>query len=86
MLLKLANRAFTRAVVNRPLSLSRCVQLNKIDADLVNYVEQQLGNDKARVLSSIKGWSNVCKLFTKQGVFVLLCTSQNSFRGKAENQ
>ena len=63
MLLKLANRAFTRAVVNRPLSLSRCVQLNKIDADLVNYVEQQLGNDKARVLSSIKGWSNVCKFF-----------------------
>ena len=62
MLLKLANRAFTRAVVKRPFSLSRCVQLNKIDADLVNYVEQQLGSDKARVLSSIKGWSNVCKL------------------------
>ena len=59
MLLKFANRAFAR--VMRPMSVSRPVALSKIDAEMVNYVNQQLEADQARALGSIKGWSTVCK-------------------------
>ena len=59
MLLKFANRAFIRAL--RPMSVSRPVALSKIDAEMVNYVNQQLDADQARALGSIKGWSTVCK-------------------------
>ena len=64
MLLKLANRAFVRAVTHRPLTMSsRLSKLSKIDADMVNYVEQQLGEEKERTLPAIKGWSSVGKFF-----------------------
>merc|ERR1712021_231873 len=59
MLLKLANRAFVRAVTQRPLTLTSRLSLSKIDADMVNYVEQQIGGEKERALSAIKGWSTV---------------------------
>jgi len=57
--LKLANRAFVRAVTQRPLTLTSRLSLSKIDADMVNYVEQQIGGEKERALSAIKGWSTV---------------------------
>ena len=69
MLFKLANRAFVRAVTHRPLTMSsRLSKLSKIDADMVNYVEQQLGEEKERTLPAIKGWSSVGK-FLKVDIF-----------------
>ena len=65
MLFKLANRAFVRAVTHRPLTMSsRLSKLSKIDADMVNYVEQQLGEEKERV----ECWSSVGK-FLKVDIF-----------------
>ena len=69
MMLKIATRAFGR-VCRRPIALSANLRMNKIDADLVNYVNDQLDNDiKERTISSIKGWSSVCKFMFRTKLF-----------------
>jgi hypothetical protein len=49
-------RALSTSIV-RPVRLTTSTLMSKVDSEMVNYVNDQLGHETARTIPTIKGWS-----------------------------
>ena len=53
-------RALSTSFV-RPVRLTTSTLMSKVDSEMVNYVNDQLGHETARTIPNIKGWSDCGK-------------------------
>ena len=56
-------RALSTSIV-RPVRLTPSTLMSKVDSEMVNYVNDQLGQEAARTIPTIKGWSECGKKMT----------------------